>query len=41
MDGYVDVGCLGDVELVLQRADAPILLHKEASLPEAVMPVLK
>ncbi len=41
LDGQIDVGCLGYVELVLQRADALIILQEETALHITVMPFLE
>lgn len=41
LDGEVDGGCLGDVEAVLEGADASVLLQEETAFHAAVMPVLE
>lgn len=41
LDGQEDGGCLGDVELVLQRADSPVILQEETALHAAVVPLLE
>lgn len=41
LDGQEDGGRLGDVELVLQRADSPVVLQEETALHTAVVPLLE
>lgn len=41
LNSQVDVGCLGDVELVLQGADTPITLQEETALHITVIPLLE
>lgn len=41
LDGEVHVGGLRNVELVVQRADGPVILREEAALHVSVMPILE
>lgn len=36
-----DVGCLRNVELVVQGADGAVILQEEAALHKTVMPILE
>lgn len=41
LDAQVDAGGLGDVELILQRADTPIRLQEETAPHTSVVPLLE
>lgn len=41
LNGQVDAGGLGDVELILQRADTPISLQEETAPHTYVVPLLE
>lgn len=41
LNGQVDVSSLGDVELILQRADTPISLQEETAPRAIVVPLLE
>lgn len=41
LNGYVDVGGLRNMELVLQGADAAVVLQEEAALHARVVPILE
>lgn len=41
LNGQVDAGGLGNVELILQRADTPISLQEETAPHTSVVPLLE